>query len=183
LQESDVIESVSALTSAIASGDPEALARFYSAWFDFMYTHARSLTRRDEAFCLDVVHDAMLRIIRSMRRMEREHELRRWVSAVVRSSALDRLRRESRRRRREAEARPASAAASWAETSSRLEWVERQMAALDDRSAALLIMRHRLGWTLKQIGAALGLGPGAVDGRLRRVTSTLRHRAQEHFHD
>ena len=31
-------------------------------------------------------------------------------------------------------------------------------------------MRHRFGWTLEQIGAAVGLSPGAVDGpRMDRV--------------
>ncbi len=37
-------------------------------------------------------------------------------------------------------------------------------------------MRHRFGWTLQDIGRALGLSPGAVDGRLRRLVRTLRKR-------
>jgi len=43
----------------------------------------------------------------------------------------------------------------------------------------MLLMRHRFGWTLQQIGAALGIKPGAVDGRLRRLVGGLRRRAQE----
>jgi hypothetical protein len=35
-------------------------------------------------------------------------------------------------------------------------------------------MRHRLGWTLERIGAVVGLAPGAVDGRLRRIIGRLR---------
>ncbi len=37
--------------------------------------------------------------------------------------------------------------------------------------------------TLKRIGDALGLKPGAVDGRIRRVLTKLRRRAKEQSHD
>ena len=40
-------------------------------------------------------------------------------------------------------------------------------------------MRHRFGWTLAKIGQTLGLGPGAVDARLRRLSKMLRRKAQE----
>ena len=61
----------------------------------------------------------------------------------------------------------------------RLEWLRRELAALDDPQTRLLVMRYRLGWTLQRIGSALGLKPGAVDGRLGRLTAALRRRAQE----
>ena len=49
----------------------------------------------------------------------------------------------------------------------------------DDRSAQLLLMRHRFGWTLERIGKAVGLGTSAVDGRLRRLTALLVRRAKK----
>ena len=81
-------------TRTIASGDTEALARFYSQWFDPMYAMARRSTGRDESFCLDVVQECMMRVIRSIKPMATESELRRWLHVVVRSCALDALRRE-----------------------------------------------------------------------------------------
>ena len=57
------------------------------------------------------------------------------------------------------------------------------MAALDDRTVELLVMRHGFGWTLKKIGRAVGLTPGAVDGRLRRLLGTLRRKASEESDD
>ncbi|MCH8316763.1 MAG: sigma-70 family RNA polymerase sigma factor [Planctomycetes bacterium] len=54
---------------------------------------------------------------------------------------------------------------------------------MNDRDVQLLLMRHRFGWTLKRIGDALGLKPGAVDGRIRRVLTKLRRRAKEQSHD
>lgn len=179
---------IKALTTAIASGDTEAFARFYRAWFDAMYADAVRATGRDESFCLDVVQDAMLRIIRHLRPMATEDDLRRWLRAVVRSCAYDRLRSEARRRRREAEAaarRDATAPgpAHPDDLRRRLRWLEQQLQACDDASTRMLVMRHRFGWTLRQIAASLGLEPGAVDGRLRRLVRGLRRKAQEESHD
>jgi RNA polymerase sigma factor (sigma-70 family) len=180
---------IKALTTAIASGDTEAFARFYRAWFEVMYADAVRATGRDESFCLDVVQDAMLRLIRRMRPMASEDDLRRWLRTVVRSCAYDRLRSEARRRRREAEAaaarRDAGApgAARPDDVRRRLRWLEQQLQACDDASTRMLVMRHRFGWTLRQIAASLGLEPGAVDGRLRRLVRGLRRKAQEESHD
>ncbi|MHC4717792.1 MAG: RNA polymerase sigma factor, partial [Planctomycetota bacterium] len=163
---------VIALTTAIASGDTEAFARFYRAWFDAMYAEAARATGRDEAFCLDVIQDAMLRVIRRMRPMATEGDLRRWLRAVVQSCAYDRLRGETRRRRREAEAaagRRDSSPQKASDHDERLQWLEQQLRKCDDASVQMLLMRHRFGWTLRQIGAALGVKPGAIDGRLRRL--------------
>ncbi|MHC4428579.1 MAG: RNA polymerase sigma factor [Planctomycetota bacterium] len=171
------------LTAAIAAGDTEAFTRFYRQWFPVLYADARRATGRDEAFCLDVVHDAMLRVIRSMRPLPTEADLRRWLRVVVRSCAYDRLRAESRRVRHERaarDARPATAATEATDLDGRLEWLRRELRDLDDRSVQLLVMRHRLGWTLARIGRVLGLAPGAVDGKLRRIVARLRrHAAKE----
>ena len=90
------------LTAAIASSDTEALASLYREHFDSLYGEARRITGRDESFCLDVVQDALMRVIRSIPIMETEAGLRRWLSFVVRSCAYDRLRQMARRRHREA---------------------------------------------------------------------------------
>jgi RNA polymerase sigma factor (sigma-70 family) len=180
---------VKALTTAIASGDTEAFARFYRTWFDAMYADAVRATGRDEAFCLDVVQDAMMKIIRRMKPMATEGDLSRWLRAVVQSCAYDRLRGESRRRRREAEAaagrrEPGTRTATdRGDLRERLQWLEQQLRTCDDASVRLLLMRHRFGWTLQQIGVALGIKPGAVDGRLRRLVGGLRRTAREEFDD
>lgn len=176
--------SVQELTAAIASGDTEAFARFYHGRFDEMYAEARRATGRDESFCLDVVQDAMIRVIKSLRPMESEGSLRAWLRAVVQCCSYDRLRSDGRRARREraaVEARPAPAADD--DRTEKLVWLRRELAGLDDQQARLLVMRYRLGWTLQRIGEALGLKPGAVDGRVKRVVRTLRRRAEEQFHD
>ena len=175
-------DSVRELTAAIASGDTEAFARLFRERFDEMYAEARRATGRDESFCLDVVQDAMLRVIRSMKAMDTEQRLRAWLRVVVQSCAYDRLRAEVRRQHREhAVAQQHLPHRPDSELAERLEWLRGQLAAPDDPQAHLLLMRYRLGWTLQRIGNMLGLKPGAVDGRIGRAVSALRRRARETF--
>jgi RNA polymerase sigma factor (sigma-70 family) len=171
------------LTGAIASGDTEAFARFYRRWVDRMYEEAHRATGRDESFCLDVVHDAMLRVMKSIKPMDSEAALWGWLRLVVRSCAFDRLRREVRRRKRERAESAGPAADSRDDLAERLAWLRTELAQLDEREVALLTMRHRFGWTLRHIGSAAGLKSGAVDGRLRRTLSALRRRAEEAFNE
>ena len=181
---------VRSLTEAIASGNTEAFATFYRQWFDTMYAQARNASGRDESFCLDVVQDAMLRVIKSAPAMESADDLRRWLRVVVQSCAYDRFREEARRKAREQRAvavRAANTANGLAPEGEadedRLRWLEHELQTLNDRDTQLLLMRHRFGWTLKRIGDALGLKPGAVDGRIRRLVLKLRRRAKEQSHD
>jgi len=175
-------DTVREFTGAVASGDTEAFARFYRQRFGEMYADARRATGRDEAFCLDIVQDAMLRVIRSMKPVETERALRTWLRAVVQSCAYDRLRKEARQRRWELQATEAGNAKSTDDgLGERLEWLRGELTGLDDPQAQLLVMRYRFGWTLKRIGTVLGLKTGAVDGRLGRLIATLRRRAQETF--
>jgi RNA polymerase sigma factor (sigma-70 family) len=183
-------DSARQLSLAIASGDTEAFARFYESWFSYMYTCARSTCRRDESFCLDVVHDACCKLIRSMKPLPDEAALRRYVKATVQSCAYDKLRAEKRRRLREERTAREShrsgvehEAARYDDLDERLAWLREQLEALDEPTLRLLIMRHRFGWTLSRIGAALGLKPGAVDGRLTRTTTALRQQAMETMDD
>ena len=54
------------LTRAIAAGDSRALEALYRSHFDLLHAFIRRTTRRDESFCLDIIHDTMLRVIRSI---------------------------------------------------------------------------------------------------------------------
>ncbi len=167
------------LTTAVASGDTEAFALFFNRWFEWMGRESARLSGRDDAFCADVVQDSMMRVIRSLKPLDTEDSLRRWLRVVVRSCVYDRLRAEARRRARDrAAARPARRQPD-PDLQGRIRWLERELQSIGDANADLLLMRYRFGWTLQQIGAVLGLKAGAVDGRLRRLLSTLRGRERE----
>jgi RNA polymerase sigma factor (sigma-70 family) len=172
------------LTAAIASGNAEALARFYRTWFPIMFQHARQATRRDESFCLDVVQDAMMKFIRATPIVNDAATLDGLLRTIVRRCAYDRLRAEARRARREIHA---SSHAHQLDSDhalvDQIAWLKLQLSSLNQRDSVLLDLRYRLGWTLRQIGAALGMKTGAVDGRINRTLASLRQAAGDDFND
>ncbi|MCA9290788.1 MAG: sigma-70 family RNA polymerase sigma factor [Phycisphaerales bacterium] len=163
------------ITAAIASGDPEAFARLYRDRFDAVYDMARRTTRRDEAFCLDVVQDVMLRVSRCLPVMETDDDVDRWLQVAVRCAARDRFRAEQRRRRREHRASTTPAATDARPTADARRELDERLAALEPTWLEPLIMRYRFGWTLQRIATALGLSTSTVDGRLRHAVDRLGH--------
>src|SRR5688572_24902887 len=79
------------VTAAIARGDRAAFGEFYEAWFDRCYAMARGMSGRDESACLDIVQEAMLRVVRRMRPLPDAAALEAWMRRVVRSAAVDSL--------------------------------------------------------------------------------------------
>lgn len=168
-------ESTTHFTRAIATGDREAFARFYSEWFDRVCAMARKATGRDESFCLDVAQDAFVRVIRGMRPVATQDELAAYMKRVTLTAAYDRLRREKRGRAREAHRAGtgqtrAGGTEGLAENTARLR---EELARLDATTAWMIDARFRMGWTLERIGRTVGMKTGAVDGRVRRGVTKL----------
>jgi RNA polymerase sigma-70 factor (ECF subfamily) len=181
-------DSVQELTAAMAAGDRRAVEAFYRTYFDLMYRHACQITRRDESFCLDVVQDAVLRVVRTVRRVESEAQLASWLRLVTQTAAYDRLKSEGRRRRRETlVAVAANASASdppaYESDEDQIAWLRSQLNSLDPQIAQMIEMRFEQRWTLARVAAALGLSIGTVDSRLRRALGELRSRAKELDHE
>ncbi|MGI9013084.1 MAG: RNA polymerase sigma factor [Phycisphaerales bacterium] len=174
---------------AIRAGDRAAFASFYRERFDWMFLVAQQCTRRDESFCLDVVHDAMMRIIERMAVCDSEVQLSCWLRAVIISCALDRLRSEQRRRRREhghASLRNDAVSPTREDDcqhQQQIAWLQSELVKMDREALHLLDLRMRLGWTLGRIGRLLGISPGAVDGRVNRAVAQLRERSDKEFRD
>src|SRR3954464_2660020 len=55
---------IASLTASLAAGDRAAVEAFYRRYFELLFRAARRAAGRDEAFCLDVVQEAVLRVIR-----------------------------------------------------------------------------------------------------------------------
>jgi RNA polymerase sigma factor (sigma-70 family) len=174
-----VPQTIRAQTSAIASGDADAMSAFYERWFDFVFAEARQLSRRDEAFCLDMVQDTMMRVIRSMKTLENEAAVIQWLRKTVRSCCIDRVRRELRQAKRERALADGQRDAEPSAQADHIAWLAHELELLNPEAANLLHMRFGLGWTLQRIGTAIGVKTGAVDGRINRILTALRARSRE----
>jgi len=190
-----VADATEQLTAALAAGDEEAVATFYRRYFDWLYGQARRATRRDESFCLDVVQDAVLRVIRNVRPVTSEARFRAWLRLVVQTVAWDRLRADRRRTRHEHQATVVRAAAAVgggggadgveADASSGdgdlHAWLRAEIAKLDPDIVRLVELRFDRRMTLARMSETLGLSIGTIDGRLRRALKELGARALEQF--
>ncbi len=166
------------LTAAIAQGDDQAFGVVYDRWFPRCLSLARRLTGRDEAFCLDVVQDAMLRMIKKAPLLEHEGQLSVWLFRVVHTTALDALRQERRRTERERRRRGGPEASEVTDPD-RIEWIRDQLKAIDAEDAGLLRLRYE--HDLAKAGEMTSISKDAAHGRVRRVLHTLRARASEYL--
>jgi RNA polymerase sigma factor (sigma-70 family) len=179
-------DDTSRITAAMARGDSAAFGLFYDRWFDHAYGEAQRFTQRDEATCLDIVQETMLKAARSMRMMDSDEDLARWLTRVVQTSALDTLRQEQRRRTREIGStantsdRPHEPSVSGeTQIADRIEWLKGELGQIPASDQALLRLRFALGRTLEQTGKAVGISGDAAHGKIRRIIAALRGRAED----
>lgn len=177
-----------ALVPRIVAGDGAAFAAFYEAWFEPAFALARTIGRRDESFCLDVVQDAMGKIAAgAMPALAGEDAVAAWMSKAVWSATVDRLRAEQRRARRERTVATARAERDDGEpwrallAGERDGWLQAQLAALSAGERALLLDRFGGERTLSGVGERFGISGDAAHGRIRRILSRLRKAAEEWF--
>ena len=173
------------LAARIRAGDAEAVGAFYDRWFDACVAIARQVSGRDEAFCLDVVQEVMLRVIRRLPALADERATRAWLARTVFTATVDQLRRDTRRARRErgraaGESFEADAATALLDAE-RARWLEERLAELPEADRALLDLRFCGDATLEEVGRRLGMTGHAAHGRIRRLVERLRRAAEEVF--
>jgi len=174
------------LSRAIARGCEAAFAAFYAAWFAPALALAKCMSRRDEAFCLDVVQDVMLVVVHKLPPLDGERAVRAWLTTTLSRAIADRERAERRRPLRAATAAAAadSAPEPWWELAigERQTWLQARLDELPADDRALLAARFGDVVSVAAAGATFGLGADAAHGRLRRVLQRLRQRAAEWWH-
>ncbi len=173
----------------MSKGNGAGFQTFYHHHFPMMLKEAHRLVGPDENTCLDIVQEAMVTMIKSIKPIGEENQLKAWVCVVVRNKALDLLRRQHRRQKHlkkfnESRSDLESTAQLEANKSdelslARLIWIEQQLQQTPREVQHLLTLRFRLGWTLRMIGEHLGLKPGAVDGRIQRAIEKLRLQSKD----
>ena len=176
------------ITRAIRNGDNASFQILYDYYFEELFRQIKHLAARDEATCLDIVQETMMKIIRSMKPIESQTHLAAWVRTVARTTTYDWLRREVRHTKNRASLPQQDETAEEPDRvaiddEARLIWLEEQLVSLPAETRKMIALKYRLGWTLKQISQNLGLKTGAVDGRIRRAVEQIKKQAEQDYTD
>ena len=178
------------ITLGIRRGDRAAFSCFYDTYSTLIFHTARTFTRRDEATCLDILQDTMIRVIDSIPTLDSHDHIRAWVTHATRCAAVDHFRKEHRRMNREqARGHPSDSIAqstvhNVAHASADLStWLHAQLAHLD-ADTTLWLKRH-IGDDVSLATLADGSPRtrDAIYGVVRRTLTSLRNAAKEAFHE
>src|SRR5687768_15242184 len=157
------------LVGAARSGSRDALEVLFRRHWPRMHRLA-FLVCHDAAAAEDIAQEAFLSAVRALDRFDRRRPFAPWLSRIVVNRAIDWTR--SRTLRREDFSDLPLAAAAQAE-SGLDDDVVAALKRLPPDQRAVVVLRHLLGYTPREIGRMLDLPTGTVNSRMRRGLNAL----------
>jgi RNA polymerase sigma-70 factor (ECF subfamily) len=175
------------LVRLMAGGDRDALAPLMERHYRRLYRVALAYVRNaDDA--QDVLQETFVKAFRHAGRWDGSAEVGRWLTRIAVNQAIDRYRRERRRRasmepleegdhdERVADTDPSpERRVASAETVAR---IDKALRALPERQRAVFVLRHYEEMSLEDIGRTLGIRLGTVKSSLHRAVQGLRQRLE-----
>lgn len=164
-------------------GDEDAARRLYAQAARPMEMLAGGITG-DQSLAQDAAQSALLRFMRTpVDAVDRVDAALPWLLAITRNAAINLVRTESRRTKRERAYVPAAPEANAAD-----ERLRQAIGALRTEHREVIILRHCIGLTWEQIGAALGITDrgastrhkAAVDALHARMSTNTPNIAEQH---
>jgi RNA polymerase sigma-70 factor (ECF subfamily) len=174
-------------------GDRRALERLYDTYrkplFGFL---VRTVGNRPQAE--DVFQEVWVKVLRNIGAYREEQgAFKAWLFRVASNAAIDRMRREARRRGPELDAPIAeggpraidlvesAAPGPEREGTGRLEMRSLAVAleALSERQRAAIVLRHQQGLSYSEIAAALGVAEGTAKTLVHRGVKILKQEMAE----
>jgi RNA polymerase sigma-70 factor, ECF subfamily len=163
--------SEAALVRAAQDGSEEAVAELFDRHWDAAHRAAYLITH-DRAAAEDIAQEAFLAALRALPRFDRRRPLRPWLHRIVANRAIDWAR--ARQLRREVGAEATHELAGPEPTSATFPGhVADALAQLPPEQRAVVVLRHLLELTPREIAELLALPQGTVNSRLRRGLDAL----------
>ncbi|MBC7366707.1 MAG: sigma-70 family RNA polymerase sigma factor, partial [Undibacterium sp.] len=156
------------------TGDQAAFTELVARHLNLVYSAARRQVSPSQ-LAEDVTQSVFLDLARRARDFPSGQPLAPWLHVVTRRTAIDALRRESRRHAREQTALEIAAMqtpdSSWSHVEPLLD---EAVAALPDPDRTAIVLRFFENKNLREIGAALGTNEDAAQKRVSRALDQLR---------
>ncbi|HEY5197933.1 MAG TPA: RNA polymerase sigma factor [Solirubrobacteraceae bacterium] len=157
---------------AAQRGDPAALEALFTAFWPQCHRAAWLITR-DHSAAEDIAQEAFLAAVAALDRFDRTRRLGPWLHTIVARRAIDYAR--ARAVRREVHDGPLDCAAARPDPASRpSDRLLDALGALDHDRRAVVILRHLLDLSPRQIAEILDVPVGTVNSRMRRALDQLR---------
>ena len=157
-----------ALVIAARAGSRDALEVLFRRHWPRMHRLAY-LVCHDAAAAEDIAQEAFLSAVRALERFDRRRPFAPWLARIVVNRAIDWTRSRTLRREDYTDAPLAAAEAPEAMGDDVLAALRRLPA--DQR--AVVVLRHLLGYTPREIGRMLDLPTGTINSRMRRGLDAL----------
>src|ERR1043166_4612428 len=144
----------------VRDGSEDAFAEIVRRHLNLVYSAALRQVRQPQ-FAEEITQSAFVDLARQARRLVPDTILSAWLYQVTRRTAIDVIRRESRRQKREQAAHELTELTAM--NASDTDWtqieplLEEGMDALEEKERAALLLRFFEQKSLSEVGAALGI--------------------------
>lgn len=169
-------EGIARLTSAMARGGEDAFREFYERYFNRLLGYLLVLTRGREDAAREALQAAMLRVLRHIKRFERQDAFWSWLTVLARTALVD---QERKRRRYDAALERFLHENPERVETHLMDCLKQSVAALPPDELALIEQKYFEGESVARIAAALNLSEKAVESRLGRIRQKLKQQTLE----
>jgi RNA polymerase sigma factor (sigma-70 family) len=158
----------------VEQASEEAFAELVARHLNLVYSSARRQVGSDET-ARDVAQVVFLDLSINAKRLRPDTHLGSWLHVVTRRTAVDAIRRESRRVKRERIAVELADMKSTSEAWTHIEpLLDEAIEALDSSDRRAVLLRYFENRSLRDIGEALGISDDAAQKRISRAVERLR---------
>jgi RNA polymerase sigma-70 factor, ECF subfamily len=164
-----------ALVEAARAGSREAVESLFHRHWRRLY-RAAYLICRDAAAAEDIAQESFLAALRALDRFDRRRPLGPWLDRIAANRAIDWQRARAVRGEVLAD-EPVTGAV--APPDAPRDDLAAALGELPPDQRAVIVLRHVLGFTPREIGRVLGLPTGTVNSRMRRGLDELAARLGE----
>jgi RNA polymerase sigma-70 factor, ECF subfamily len=158
-----------ALVDAARAGSRDAVEALFNRHWRRLY-RAAYLICRDAAAAEDIAQESFLAALAALDRFDRRRRLAPWLDRIAANRAIDWQRARAVRAEVLAD-EPVSAAVDPPEAPR--DDLAAALGALPAEQRTVIVLRHVLGFTPREIGRLLGVPTGTVNSRMRRGLDDL----------